>query len=159
MSTWIILLTSSAVFPVVAGSSAVALVAIRAKPHTHAGVLAWVVATGIHCRQVYESRRSSQLLNNRDSLQFQQQQQLPRFPHTGVKFILSKLTACGGSAANHHLISRTHFFFSLKRLPVPYSSAVLKDNETPQRFSSSRAKNKRPDKERPGVQLHGCFLK
>lgn len=52
MSTWILVLTSSAVFPGVAGSSAVALVAIGAKPHTHAGVLAWVVATGIHCRQI-----------------------------------------------------------------------------------------------------------
>lgn len=49
--TWIFLLTSRAIFPVVAGSSAVALVAIHTKSHTHTGVLAWVVATGIHCRQ------------------------------------------------------------------------------------------------------------
>lgn len=66
------MLTSGAVLAVVAGPSAVAPVAVGAEPHTHAGVLAGVVATGVHCRQVDESRRSWQLQNTSDGLQSQQ---------------------------------------------------------------------------------------
>lgn len=43
-------LTNSAVFSIEASASAVTLVAVCTKSHTHSRLLTWVVTTGIHCR-------------------------------------------------------------------------------------------------------------
>lgn len=117
------MLTSSAVVSVVAGSSAVAPVAIRAKPHTHARVLAGVVATGIHCRQVCENRWSTRLLNNRDTVQLQQQ--FPHFPqdwcaHGQDYFEQADSLWCFCRRPPPHIFN-AFFFLSLKWLPVPPS--------------------------------------
>lgn len=115
-------LTSSAVVSVVAGSSAVAPVAIRAKPHTHARVLAGVVATGIHCRQVCENRWSTQLLNNWDTVQLQQQ--FPHLPqdwcaHGQDYFKQAESLWCFCRRPPPHIFNT--FFLSLRWLPVPPS--------------------------------------
>lgn len=98
--------------------------------------------TGSHPRQTSHTHRSSGMgSSNRDSLQTCWWEQaviaaskcqrlsaisgevfpFPQGPTdvpTG-KFNFRKLTACGASASDHHLISLTHFFLPLKWLPVP----------------------------------------
>lgn len=86
-------LTNSAVFSIVASASAVTLVAVCTKSHTHSWVLARVVTTGIHCKQKKKCHVTSHTTTH----------------HFNVSHL--KIKSCGGLK-----VKESHYF-TLPQLP------------------------------------------